>query len=87
MEETVSSFSNGDKWRRHVFVLDPPLNGVEGRAFVGVHGGADRLGSDGEAADVVARLSRGEVASERLEPIYLREHDGAKARAGAAALP
>ncbi len=39
------------------------------------------------AADVVARLSRGEVASERLEPIYLREHDGAKARAGAAALP
>ena len=39
------------------------------------------------AADVVHRLSRGPVDSDRLEPIYLREHDGAKARAAAAVLP
>jgi len=39
------------------------------------------------AADVVHRLSIGEVGSERLDPIYLREHDGAKARAAAAVLP
>ena len=35
------------------------------------------------AADVVERLSRGEVDSVRLEPIYLREHDGVKTRAAA----
>ena len=37
------------------------------------------------AADVMGRLASGALASERLEPLYLREHDGAKA--AAATLP
>lgn len=39
------------------------------------------------ARDVVRRLADGGVTTERLEPLYLREHDGAKARAAAAAVP
>lgn len=39
------------------------------------------------ARDVVRRLGDGVLATERLEPLYLREHDGAKARAASTALP
>ena len=39
------------------------------------------------AADVVRRLCDGVLTTERLDPLYLRAHDGEKARAASTALP